>query len=405
MDNVSGPVRVEKGNQQPLMMSDLAFPLEKVNAYCLHKQHLTFPFSSTNVNTVVRDVLGLHATFATTPYLSLWARLPNFSVDQLWTALTEARSLVKAKCMRGTLFILPTDFIGTAIAATRRGFAYRDVIKVYNGIARAVEKRGGDPRPYRLTPAEIDSLRVQITALLRSEVLTAGQIKARLGTGYNISYILYHLCDDAVLVRVPLNVWTSNQQAYTAWESRLPGIALEDDEEMALVHLVHAYLRAFGPVCLEDIVWWTGVSKELISKALSSLEDKVALVNIIGLEQDYVMLASDLAALRAFHHGGEPMVHLLPSLDGYMMGYRQRERQFPSAWYRRLHDRAGNVYPTVLVDGRVVGTWKKRDGKIDLELFTTLDTAIQARVRERAAQLEEWLAAQSSRFQNLALCQ
>ena len=379
-------------------MFNLTFPLETVNSYCLHKQHLALPLSSTDVEAVVRDVSGLHATFVTTPYLSLWARLPDFSVDQLWAALAEQRSLVKVKCMRGTLFILPVDFVSTAIAATRRRFAYLDVTKVYERIARTVARGGGDSEPYSLAPAEVDSLCAQITTMLHSEVLAADQIKARLGTERNISYILYHLCDDGVLVRVPPDVWTSSQQAYTAWESRLPGIEHKDGEGTALVHLVRAYLQAFGPVCLEDIAWWTGNSKRRISKALSALGDETASVNIAGLEPDYVMLVKDVDALRTFHDDGGPTVHLLPSLDGYMMGYRRRERQFPSAWHERLHDRSGNIRPTVLVNGRVAGTWEKRHSRIDLDLFVTLEAAIQARVRERAAQLEQWLAAQPAQI-------
>ncbi len=48
----------------------------------LARRHfLTTPAAS--VTSTVADFVGLHATDPSTPYLSLWARLPGFTTDSL----------------------------------------------------------------------------------------------------------------------------------------------------------------------------------------------------------------------------------------------------------------------------------------------------------------------------------
>ena len=51
------------------------------------------------------DLVGLHATDPATPYLSLWARLPGFTVEDLDAELYKRRSLVKHLAMRRTLWV------------------------------------------------------------------------------------------------------------------------------------------------------------------------------------------------------------------------------------------------------------------------------------------------------------
>ena len=58
---------------------------------------------------VAGDVVGLHATDPATPYLSLWARLPGFTVADLDDALYRQRTLTKHLAMRRTLWIVRAE--------------------------------------------------------------------------------------------------------------------------------------------------------------------------------------------------------------------------------------------------------------------------------------------------------
>ena len=57
---------------------------------------------------VTADLVGLHATDPATPHLSLWARLPSFTVEDLDAALYQRHTLVKHLAMRRTLWIVRT---------------------------------------------------------------------------------------------------------------------------------------------------------------------------------------------------------------------------------------------------------------------------------------------------------
>ena len=57
-------------------------------------------------------VVGWHATDPVTPYLSLWARVPGFTVADLDTEIYQRRSLVKQLAMRRTLWLAPAADAG-----------------------------------------------------------------------------------------------------------------------------------------------------------------------------------------------------------------------------------------------------------------------------------------------------
>ncbi|MCC7573376.1 MAG: hypothetical protein KO464_08305 [Candidatus Methanofastidiosum sp.] len=57
------------------------FELSKVNNFLLRKQHLTGNTKVQSVAQVAKDILGLHATYASTPYLSLFNRVKRFMIN------------------------------------------------------------------------------------------------------------------------------------------------------------------------------------------------------------------------------------------------------------------------------------------------------------------------------------
>ena len=58
-----------------------------------------------------------------------------------------------------------------------------------------------------------------------------------------------------------------------------------------------------------------------------------------------------------------PIMSLLPRFDIYLLGYQKRDLAVPSQYAKRINAGGGIVHPTVLVDGRTVGTWKSKREK------------------------------------------
>ena len=80
-----------------------------VNSYLAHKQHLLPASRLADVVQVTRDIVALHATAPTSPYLSLWARVPDFQRQEMEGALYERRDLTRVHCMRMTVHAVPSD--------------------------------------------------------------------------------------------------------------------------------------------------------------------------------------------------------------------------------------------------------------------------------------------------------
>ena len=90
-------------------MARLLLETSSVNRYLAHKQHLLPTSRLADVVGVTRDIVALHATDAVAPYLSLWARVPDFRQAALEDALYESRTLAKVLCMRVTMHAVPSD--------------------------------------------------------------------------------------------------------------------------------------------------------------------------------------------------------------------------------------------------------------------------------------------------------
>ena len=55
---------------------------------------------------------------------------------------------------------------------------------------------------------------------------------------------------------------------------------------------------------------------------------------------------------------------MLGAFDPYLLGYRERDLGVSAELLKRVHPGGGIIRPTILVDGRAVGTWsRKRSGR------------------------------------------
>jgi hypothetical protein len=70
-----------------------------------------------------------------------------------------------------------------------------------------------------------------------------------------------------------------------------------------------------------------------------------------------LLLREDMDTLEATQPPEKPLVSLLPLLDGYLMGYRERDRYLRPEHRDFVFDRGGNVTSTILVNGAIVGVW------------------------------------------------
>ena len=356
------------------------WPDSLVNRYLAHKQHLLPVSRLADAVRVTHDVVALHATSPTGPYLSLWARVPDFRREMLEDALYERRDLTRVLCMRVTLHVVPSDqmplffqachayverrtpsrFRGSGLLAQAGVCGEEEadsfLVELHRRILAMLTERGPS------TAQEISDEIPELKAKVRHNVGKPYEGEFSIGSRF-----VSEMCAHGLLSRgQPRGTWRSNLYEYVALSDWLPDVDLESvAPQEAQAWLVGRYLAAFGPATFEDVQWWTGFSKRETKKALEALGAVVVEAAIEGLGDGYLMLADDAQRLRGFIPPDDPYVFFLPSLDPYIMGYRDRRRFLAAEYRAKLFDRAGNAVPTVWVNGRVVGAWGQReDGSV-----------------------------------------
>ena len=350
----------------PDMTLRASFELHRINQYLLSKQHLTRDTRTDDVKQIAADICGLHATSGTTPYLSVFARSKAFKKGDLDHCLYKQHTLGKIRCVRKTIYIHPLEMLPVVYSATAS--------MVQKASNRFMEGRG-------ITPDQLERISAEILTLLDKQEMTAAEIKSTIEPGLDLSTVLYYMCDLGLLVRGrPVRSWLDKNHTYARFKDYFPGVILDGlSEEQAVKELVWAYLCAFGPVTLEDIVWWLGIGKRKVQTALAALdlstnqtstqpiwdglggEKAVMGIQIKDSPGDFLCTLSDLERIQAFKPPQTQTVNLLPWLDPYMMGYKLRHRYLDDCDRSDVFDRSGNATSSILLDGRVVGIWDFED--------------------------------------------
>ncbi len=212
---------------------------------------------------------------------------------------------------------------------------------------------------YRQMELDAAQLRRSNTALTKAlqggKQLTRLELRAFLRrsgintAGLRFSFITMH----AELERLVCSgARRGKQNTYALLDERAPQAKpLEQDE--ALARLAQRYFTSRGPATLKDYQWWSGLSPADAKAGLEMVKSKLTCETLD--DQTYWFAPS---ALIAKHK--KPTAFLLPNYDEYIVGYTDRDAIFDAAHTEKLDARANPLFQhTIVLDGRIVGTWKR----------------------------------------------
>ncbi|MBI4650207.1 winged helix DNA-binding domain-containing protein [Candidatus Desantisbacteria bacterium] len=141
----------------------------------------------------------------------------------------------------------------------------------------------------------------------------------------------------------------------------------------AKTKLVASYMYAFGPVSLEDIIWWTGFNKEDTERTLFYLEKEIIAVNIDNITMNYYMLKTDYEQMINWRPEKKLEISFLPAQDNYITGYNNCDRFLRNKNdFSKIFSRGKKSKPVVLINGKIFGTWEIKNGKIKTKLFNNV---------------------------------
>jgi hypothetical protein len=177
--------------------------------------------------------------------------------------------------------------------------------------------------------------------------------------------------------------WDGARQP-TVWTVPAPDVT----PEAARLELARRYLHVVGAGSAEGFGEWAGLVPASSGRALADLDAAGELVPVRTTVGDAWALAADEAALRDAAPGPSAPARLLPSGDTYYLLQGADRALLVPQPDRRARLWTPRVWPgAVLVDGEIVGTWRRANTRLDVQPWRRLTPAERAAVEAEAATL------------------
>jgi hypothetical protein len=313
---------------------------------------------------------GLQNQYAPSGYIGLWSRVHEFSRDDLTAALLE-RSVVQGTLMRATIHLVSAADYPLFAAATRR--------------ARQEWWR-----------------RVQGSAAEGIDMAAAAALVRRLlATGPRRQADLLAALEEAGFPRLVWNgvgAWLDLVRVPPSgtWERRradLHGLA-EDwlgtspaTEGEGLAHIIRRYLGAFGPAPVADIATWAGVPAAWLKPVAEGL-------GLVRYRDESGGTLLDLRGLDVPDADTPAPVRFLPTWDALLLVHARRTGVLPERHRQSIFStKTPHSFPTFLVGGRVAGTWRQVEGRVEIEPFAGLPARARSELDKEAQRLASLFAA------------
>ena len=303
-------------------------------------------------------------------YGALWAvgqRCANATEASVEQAIAD-RAIVRTWPLRGTLHFVAAEDVGWMMQhlapqlaeRTRRrflpfGLDHRVFVRCASTIVKALE--GGR----QLSRQQV------YQRLERAGIRTAGR-------GL---HILWQMAHEGLIC---FGTREGKQHTFVLLEEWVPKATRLDRDE-ALAELARRYFTSHGPATLQDFTWWSGLP---VADARRGVE--AARVKAPHLAPTHP--APRTSSARPSHHAV-----LLPPYDEYTVAYKDRSAALDPK--HAAATRNGIFSPTILIDGRIAGTWTRRLTKdaveVGLKPFAPLRGARARSVAAAAARYGRFL--------------
>lgn len=309
----------------------------------LYRQHITNP---TNKITVVKNLCGVQCQILNNAYYAIKIRCNEHLDINNW-----GDGLIKNWTLRSTVHVFSEDDLPL--------FRYNDGINDYLCDVWQDEYYGnvlwitGERKKY-FAHLIIECIRKGICGRdeLKIECYNAGMTQheeAFLFDGWG--GIFSPLCK-----RGFITYKVQEKKAYQVCPSYIPY-----EKDVALTEQMKRYLLHIAPATLHDIAYFFKYTQKQVKDILSKLPYKTFMID----NKEYFYLG-DING----DYPDIPECVFLSGFDQLMLGYQKSESIYlPSQYLRQIFNLAGIVMPSVLLNGKVAGRWKKIRKNIEITCF------------------------------------
>ena len=379
--------------------TSLPLTWNQVTAFRLARHHLLKRAAPKALVPVVHDMTGAQAQLLSAAQISLWTRVRGLQIAHIEQALRE-RTLVKASCMRRTLFLVPSEYLAVFV----RGSARRAEKEIRWAQGKGVSDRTID--------AAIEAaLEALDTPLTRPEIaervsqLLGVRMKTFQGGGWGnnrklaavpVGKLTYPVVDLLHLAGargvVCYGHRHGNEPTFVRADAWIPGWK-DVPKEQAEGLLLRKYLQAFGPATAADFALWAGITLTDAREIWRREQEDFATVSVEGWEAEVLREDLNKLARAAFER---PLVRLLPYFDTFLIGHKERAHLMDMRHRQNVYRAQGWIAPVVLVDGRVVAVWEhaQQGNRLHIQVtkFGSISRRVATAIREEAQDLGRFLS-------------
>ena len=310
--------------------------------------------AATGVTHVVKELCGIQAQDSRAAALAVRVRSAGLVAADVEHARVQQRSIIRTWGPRGTLHLLATEDLGWLLPLLGPVFIAGD--------RRRRAELGLDEDTCARGIAIICNVLATQGPLTRDELVEQLATNGLRLEGQARPHLLSRAALEGLICLGPDRGAEPTYVLLSDWVDLGPALP----QEAAHAELTLRYLKAYGPAAPEDLASWSGMPISKIRAAWQLIVDQLVEVEIAG--RPAWMLKTLTAGLDE-PPARTPVVCLLPSFDTYLLGYQKRDLVVPPQYTKRINAGGGMLHPTLLVDGRAIGTWKSKRQKNHLDIL------------------------------------
>ena len=299
---------------------------------------------------------------------SIGLRLPGSRKADVEKAIAD-RTVIRTWAMRGTLHFVEAGNVRRTLELLSKGIIAR---------TSAIYCRLGlDSKT--LTRCE----NILTKALEGGQQLTRGELVSILEGrgvrchGMRATFILHRASIDRLICFGVKREKQFTHALFDEWVKKTRPLSSEE----SLSKLTLQYFASHGPATVQDFMWWSGLSVGQVRSGIEMVKSNLGVIEYDGAK--YWMTA-----------GGGPEgtsrqgVLLLPGFDDFLLGYKDRSASLDPKYSRRLAN-GGVLKPAIVMDGNVIGTWRRTITKGKTTIQTHTFSPLDRRQKEALAAAEE----------------
>lgn len=356
---------------------------DQIHAFRLSRSLLHEKSNEHSIEEITRLLCGAQAQVLSAGLMSVGLRQGG-SKQKMLDALYKERSIVKTWAMRGTLYLISSKDLPYYAAA----YGERAV----SGYQAHLENQ------YNIKPKATLKLLESLERHLGSTPMTKRELSAlvadELGDWVK-EYIENGWGGSArMLCKMGIAVFAENRgQEVTfirrdAWLNKKWKSVSNDDAKR---YITKQFVSTYGPCDAADLKFYLGMYAAHSKEYWNSIKDELTEITV-GPKKLWV-LNNDIHELQNSSFEGDT-ISFLPHFDNYLLAHRKKEHLVPTKHYKSIYRIAGWVTPTILHNGKVIGTWeyngKNGTTTIGMKLFSKQSKELKDKVKDKSLLLSTY---------------